>query len=283
MTRRKNKSTHRQPLAASPAATAGRGSTAIGCGRGCLGGMTALLVARPLFPSESAASYGDGLTMVMLWIALAVFWLLGAIGRPRFALRFGWTDAAVLLLVGWHTVAALWAVGHGTPRPAVNMLWEWIGMGLASSWPGSSSPRRAKSRAVAAVMVALGRGRCPATACINTPTKCRKRGRSTRPTPIATLRDAGLWYPPGSPERELFESRLENTRADGHLRPDQLAGRVSGAVAGDAGRNGVRFAGETASGWWALCYVQFRLVLCLLLTKSRSGYIAAAVGLASCG
>ena len=39
----------------------------------------ALCVARPLFPSESAASYGDGLTMVMLWIALAVFWLLGAV------------------------------------------------------------------------------------------------------------------------------------------------------------------------------------------------------------
>ena len=46
-----------------------------------LGGMTALFVARPLFPSESAASYGDGLTVVMLWIALGVFWLLGAVGR----------------------------------------------------------------------------------------------------------------------------------------------------------------------------------------------------------
>ena len=65
-----------------------------------LGGMTALLVARPLFPSESAATNGDGLPMVMLWIALGVFWLLGAVGRPKFSLRFGWTDAAVLLLVG---------------------------------------------------------------------------------------------------------------------------------------------------------------------------------------
>ena len=46
-----------------------------------LGGMTALFVARPLFPSESAANYGDGLPMVMLWIALAMFLFLVLWGR----------------------------------------------------------------------------------------------------------------------------------------------------------------------------------------------------------
>ena len=88
-----------------------------------LGGMMTLCVARPLYPSESAAFDGDGVTIVMLWLALAVFWLLGAVGRPQFSVRFGWLDAAVLLLVGWHTVAALWATQHGSPRPALNMLW----------------------------------------------------------------------------------------------------------------------------------------------------------------
>ena len=46
----------------------------------------------------------------MLWLALGVFWLFGAIGRRKFALRFGWTDAAVLLLVVCTTVSSLWAV-----------------------------------------------------------------------------------------------------------------------------------------------------------------------------
>ncbi|MCD4726248.1 MAG: hypothetical protein K8R46_01185, partial [Pirellulales bacterium] len=113
-----------------------------------LGAMTALLVARPLFPSESAATHGDGLSTVMLWIALAVFWLLGAIGRPNhnsplpsgegqgvragssFVLRFGWIDAAVVLLLVCQAAATLWAVQHGSPRPAINVFWEWIGMGL---------------------------------------------------------------------------------------------------------------------------------------------------------
>ena len=74
-----------------------------------LGGLAALFVLRPLFPSESAAREEDRLVVVMLWIVLAVLWLLGAIGRRRFHVRFGWTDGAVLLLVGWHTIAALWA------------------------------------------------------------------------------------------------------------------------------------------------------------------------------
>src|SRR3990172_12519299 len=99
-----------------------------------LGGLCALLVVRPLFPSESAASHGDGLLVVMLWIALAVCWalgmILGMIGRRAFFVRFGWTDAAVVLLVGWHTIAAVWAASQASPRPAVNMLWEWIAFGL---------------------------------------------------------------------------------------------------------------------------------------------------------
>ena len=120
-----------------------------------LGGMTALFVARPLFPSEAAATYGDGLPVVMLWIALGVFWLLGAIGQRQFQLRFGWTDAAVLLLVMWHTVAALWAVAEGTPRPAMNMLWEWVGLGLCFFLARQLIATPREGRAVAAVMVAL--------------------------------------------------------------------------------------------------------------------------------
>ena len=50
------------------------------------------LVARPLFPSESAATQGDGLPLVMLWLALVVIWLVGTIGRKRFTLRFGPVD-----------------------------------------------------------------------------------------------------------------------------------------------------------------------------------------------
>ena len=95
-----------------------------------LAGLTSLYVVRLLFPSESAAE-GDGLPVVMLWIALAVVWLLGVVGRREFRLRFGWTDLAVLVFIVLYAISALWAARCVAPRPALNMLWEWIAMALS--------------------------------------------------------------------------------------------------------------------------------------------------------
>ena len=173
-----------------------------------LGAMTALWVARPLAASESAA-LGDGLPVVMLWTALAVVWLLGTLGRRSWTLRFGATDAAVALLVGLYALSALWAVYHGSPRPAVNMLWEWVGFGLAFFMARQLMAGPQETRAVMAVMVALAialsgyglyqyRIEMPATRV------------EYRKAPDQALRAAGLWYPPGSRERWLFEQRLDS-------------------------------------------------------------------------
>ncbi len=123
--------------------------------RWLLAGLTALLVARPLFPSESAATQGDGLPLVMLWLALAVIWLVGAIGHRRFTLRFGPVDAAVLVLVAWHCIAAVHAVCHGSPRPAWNMLWEWVGLGMVFFLARQLIHDAREARAVVAAMIAL--------------------------------------------------------------------------------------------------------------------------------
>jgi O-antigen ligase len=171
-----------------------------------LGAMAALWVARPLDASQSAVA-GDGLPMVMLWIALAVVWLLGTIARRSWALRFGWPDAAVAVLVGLYALSGLWAVFHGSPRPAINMLWEWVGFGLAFFMARQLMAGPQETRAVMAVMVALavalaGYGfyqyfrEMPATRA------------EYRLNPDQALRNAGLWYAPGSRERGLFEQRL---------------------------------------------------------------------------
>ena len=187
----------------------------------------------------------------MLWIALGVFWLLGAVGRPKFWLRFGWTDAAVLLLVAWHTVAALWAVGHGTPRPAVNMLWEWVGMGLCFFLARQLIVTPREGRAVAAVMVALavavsGYGLY----------QCAYELPQTRAMyeadPDRALRDAGLWFPPDSPERKLFEDRLANTEPMATFAlTNSLAAFLAPWLVVLAGMHR-RFRCETASGWLAM-------------------------------
>jgi hypothetical protein len=253
-----------------------------------LAGMTALLVARPLFPSESAAQFGDGLLVVMLWIALAAFWLVGRVGGtvPIFVstkmglsrlrpLRLGWTDAAVLLLIVWHSVAALVAVAQGSPRPALNMLWEWIGMGLCYFLARQLIVTSRQARAVVAVMIALAVGVAGYglyQACYEMP--CTRAEYATNPD--QAMRDADLWFPPDSPERKQFEDRLANTEPMATFAlTNSLAGFLAtwlvvavGVVAGSV-RDRKRL---------AVCLIP--LMVCLLLTQSRSGYAAACVGVA---
>ena len=274
----------------------------------------ALWVARPLAASESAA-LGDGLPVVMLWTALAVVWLLGTLGRRSWTLRFGATDAAVWLLVGLYALSALWAVYHGSPRPAVNMLWEWVGFGLAFFMARQLMAGPQETRAVMAVMVALAvalsgyglyqyRIEMPATRV------------EYRKDPDQALRAAGLWYPPGSRERWLFEQRLESPEP---LATFPLTNSLAAFLApwlivtlGIAGLPGLgardtpvgnalrgvpeaneipgsrrqeRHRGRSLQGalrWWkplAALSLAVPIAACLVATKSRSSLIAAGVGL----
>lgn len=96
-----------------------------------LAATAALFVSRPLVPSEGVAWIGDGQLWVMLWLIVAALTLLSAVARGKLAVPLRGIDVAVLALIVWHTVAAIAAVRAGSPRPAVNMLWEWIGMGAS--------------------------------------------------------------------------------------------------------------------------------------------------------
>ena len=119
--------------------------------------MTALLVARPLFPSESAATYGDGLTMVMLWIALAAVLAAGG-DRPTEVLDPLRLDRRrrAGCLIGWHSRGR--ALGRrGTARRGRRSTcsgngWAWALCFLLARQL-IATPREA--RAVAAVMIAL--------------------------------------------------------------------------------------------------------------------------------
>lgn len=242
-----------------------------------LGAMAALFVARPLWPSESVAWRGDGLTIVMAWWLLAIVWLALAALTPRVKVRAQATDAAVLALLAWHTVAALRAVWQEAPRPAWNMLWEWLALGLGYFLVRQLVTSRREARALAAVLVALALAQAayglrqyfvdlPATRA------------EYRADPEGALRRAGQWYPPGSRERWLFEQRLESKEPlaafalsnslAGFLAPWTI---VAGAVLLVPGRLDRRRVTTAAAAL-------VPLVACLILTKSRSAYLAAALG-----
>ncbi len=258
--------------------------------------MTALLVARPLFPSESAATHGDGLSTVVLWIALAVFWLLGAIGRPNhnsplplgegqgvragssFALRFVWIDAAVVLLMVCQAAATLWAVRHGSPRPAINVFWEWIGLGLCFLLARQLIDTQREARAVAAVMIALA----VALAGYGLYQRAYELPNTRalyQADPDLAMRDAGLWFPPDSPQRKLFEDRLKN---DEPMATFALTNSLAGFLAPWL----VVLAGIACSGLQnrkrllGVIILLVPVAVCLFFTHSRSGCLAALLGLA---
>lgn len=241
-----------------------------------LGGMTALLVARPLFASESAAQHGDGIATVMLWIALSMVWLLGAIGKPKFAIRFAWIDAAVALLLLCYLVATLSAVAHGSARPAVNVFWEWIGFGLSFFLIRQFVATAGEARAVVAVMVALAVG----LSCYGLYQYCYEMPQTRAAyaaNPDQALREAGMWYAPGSPERKVFENRLQSREVIATFAlTNSLAAFLTpwlvvlAGVIGGSMRNRKRL-------WMAVACL-LPILICLLLTKSRSGYIASGVG-----
>ncbi len=245
-----------------------------------LAAATALWLARPLFPSEAAATHGDGLPVVMLWLTLGVCWLLGAVRGRRFRLRFGWTDAAVGLLIGVHALAALWAARHASPRPAVNMLWEWIGLGLGYFLTRQLIGGPRQVRAMIAVMIALAVGLSGYGLYQRTVEMPRDEAQYEA-DPDGTLREAGEWAPPGSPQRQHFEDRLKNreptaTFALTNSLAAMLAPWLVIAAGLAMGSSAVRKAVPCIG-----CAVL--IAACLVLTKSRASYLAVLFGLALAG
>jgi O-antigen ligase len=241
-----------------------------------LAGMTALLVARPLYPSESAAAQGDGLPMVMLWLALAALWLLGGIGRKRTAIRFGPVDAAVLVLVAWQAFAAAYAVRYGSPRPALNMLWEWVGAGTMFFVARQLIREPGEARAVVAVMLSL-MAAISVYGMYQSAIEMPARQRDYAANPEGQLRANGLDYPRGSPAREVFERRLANREPTGTFAlTNSLAAALAPWLVVGLWLVAAAWPGRWRTAAWLMCLVP--IAVCLVLTKSRSGYVAVAVG-----
>ena len=245
-----------------------------------LAALTALLVCRPLFPSETVATEGDGLPVVMLWLGLACVWLLSVIVLPEVPIRFWLVDGAVLLLMAAYTGAGIWAVLYAARRPAMNMLWEWIGMGVAFLLVRQLAAGRRECRALMAVMIALAVG----LSCYGLYQYVYElpQTRAYYATdPDGALREAGVWYEPGSPPRYLFEQRLASPEP---LTTFALTNSLAGFLAPwftVLAVLGIAAWAERRARWlWLGALAGCTLVgLCLWLTRSRSAYVAVAMGL----
>jgi O-antigen ligase len=254
-----------------------------------LGGTVALFAARPLAPTEAVtAATGDGLPFVMLTLLLVCLWWLGAWRTPRGA-RWGWVDLAWLALIGWQALSTWAATSHNAARPAINVFWEWAGMWLGFVLLRQVLAEAREARALIVVMVAV-------TVLLSLD-GLFQYGYSApaaraeyRRDPDQALRDARIDAPPGSPERMLFEDRLNSTEPTATFSlANSLAGVLTawlvcfvGAGWLVAGRGppseAPRRNGALVLGLLVLAFVS--IAACLILTKSRSAYLATIIGMA---
>src|SRR5690606_22173277 len=115
--------------------------------------------------SEGVAWMGDGHGMTLVLLLLTAGYLGLAAYRRAFVRRLTLVDAGVGALVAacvGSSVLGLTRPGAmefadriATPRVAVNMIWEWIGLGLVYFLARQLVASRTETRALVAVMIAL--------------------------------------------------------------------------------------------------------------------------------
>jgi O-antigen ligase len=90
----------------------------------------ALLTARFLLPTEASVD-GETLWLVQLWILAAAVWAWRQVLRGRPMIHWDLGTLAVALLVVGHLVSGFVVFSRGgDKRAAVNVMWEWVSLGI---------------------------------------------------------------------------------------------------------------------------------------------------------
>src|SRR5271166_1258310 len=118
-----------------------------------LGLFASLMTARAYWPSEADPSQasGSGLVWVVAMLIVAGLWIASSLFGGRFRFRWSWTDAAVvalMFLVGLSSTRGL------DRRLAINLAWEWAGLGFAYVLARNLPRTRGESTVLAGALVA---------------------------------------------------------------------------------------------------------------------------------
>jgi O-antigen ligase len=252
--------------------------------RVALGLTAALLTARVYTWSEPDLEKGAGRGLVWILALLLAAGLgiaAGLIGG-RFRFRWSWTDAAVIVL----TVIVATSATHALDRrPAINLAWEWIALGAAFLLVRNLPRTRRESSALAGAIVAMAVAVSAYglyQAGVEVPALQAEYNRNP-------ARFLARYYPeiaPGSREHFVFEQRFlySNEIYSTFALPASLAGYLVGplVVALWVGFQNLAQRNGAAGRWPALCAAAplvLIVLICLILTKSRSAYLGLLVGL----
>ena len=267
-----------------------------------------LLTARMLIPTEAAVQ-GDSLWIVQLWLGLGVLWAWNCRVNEDYRIRFDGIDLTVWLLVAGHVISALCVVvtAGGDQRAALNMMWEWVGLGISffllrQILRGRSEGRNLLVAIVATSVVLAGLGLWQHYVSIPHTAEVVKRqikelknleNASALGVPSDALRIQELRrdlrsIPQEEPARSLFLQRLFSSTEPfglfalansfaGLLMPGLIL--AVGLTLGVRRMNSPRMFFVTA----VLIVIVVLIAFCLLLTKSRTAWVGLAAGLFTWG
>ena len=255
-----------------------------------LGLTAALIVARAYWDSEGTSEVesaeGLGWTFALLWTA--TLGLAGAFLSRTLSFRISWADVAVVALFGLVGMSTSQALDR---RIAINLAWQWGGVGIAyvllRTLPRTARESRDVAGALAATAVALS-----VYAFYQLGVELPELRRRFLENPRAMLTLLGVDAEPGSAEYMLFENRiLHSTEPFSTFGlSNSLAGYLVGPlvlwlsimVSAVAGRSMVKGSDRRLGiRWGALGLATIPAVgvlIILLLTKSRSAYLGLIVG-----
>ena len=250
------------------------------CRRAALGLLALLVVTRAYYPSEDAES-GSGLVWVLCLIGVTGLAVASNLLKGITHLRWSWVDGlviALILLVGLSEGQA------ADRRSAITMAWEWGGLGLVYLLARNLPRTRAESATLAVILVATAVA-VAAYGLYQVPVEFAQLRRLFTQNPEALMAPLGI--APGTPAAESFKKRLMDSNEP--FSTFALANSLAGFLVGPlvllmaVGLENLKRDGKAsrAASLILAAIPGLVLVVCLLLTKSRSAYVglAAATGL----
>lgn len=240
--------------------------------------VTAIAIATPLMPTESLAQGTQILLQLLALLGLAL-WALGQWRYPNRTFTGGSVEFALAAFLAWFTLSAVRMADQGQSRLTINVAWGWLAGGVLWLLVRQSLQTPRMLRAFLAVYAAFAV--CIASYGFYQTTVVMPRDRAAfRIDPDAVLREAKVTAPEGSALRDQFRNRLESREP---LATFALTNSLAGfllpvlLVAGGVllQRPPTDDVWRTRVAWGIAALV---IAACLLLTKSRSAYLATAAG-----
>jgi hypothetical protein len=244
-----------------------------------LAALVMLVVASTFVPEDPGGRRGHGAPLDLLWLMLAGAWLFYQLRGGQLQFRFGWPDLLVVAAVAWYAVSALVAMRVGSPRPAMNVLWDSLAMGLLFLLARQILNTEQDIRSVIAVMVGLAIGMAAVAVhqyFVTMPIDVAAY-ESAKHSTKELYNETGQWLPPGSAARFRFEARLDSRLpAATFALSNSLAGFV---VAWLTMLVGLTLVARRRTVILASLVLSVLMIGCLWLTGSRTAGVAAMVGM----